>query len=240
MIYLYLALNTALKKAFHIIIIIVSLILLSCGGGSSDKSQGIIAYNVSYPKMDKNNLMFDFMPKKMVLKFKNNNYTTSLSAGMGMFKTDFVVNQEENEFSQLVKLINKKYILTLKGEEINESINHLPTFLIEYTGETKKILNYVCEKAIITVDNEANDAFTIFYTDQIELETPNWSNQFKGINGVMLEYQYEKYGICMRFKAKNIKFTEIDDSEFDLNEKYEHISEVRMDNEMQEIFDSFK
>jgi GLPGLI family protein len=240
MIYLYLALNTALKKVFHIIIIIVSLTILSCGGSSSDKSQGIIAYNVSYPKMDKHNLMFDFMPKKMVLKFKNNNYTTSLSAGMGMFKTDFVVNQEENEFSQLVKLINKKYILTLKGEEIEKSINHLPTFHIEYTGETKKILNYVCEKAIITVDNEANDAFTVFYTDQIELETPNWSNQFNGINGVMLEYQYEKYGICMRFKAKNIKFTEIDDSEFDLDAKYEHISEVRMDTEMQEIFDSFK
>lgn len=228
-----------MKRIFHVVIIIISLFLLSCGGNSSDKSQGIIAYKVSYPKMDKHNLMFDFMPKKMVLKFKDDKYKTTLSAGMGMFKTCFIVDQEEDQFSQLVKLINKKYILTLKGNEIIKSIDLLPAYHIEHTGETKKILNYVCEKVIITVDNEANDAFTVFYTDKIELSNPNWNNQFNGIDGVMLEYQYEKYGICMRFKAKNIKFTEIDDSEFEIDEKYEFISEAEMDNEMQEIFDSF-
>lgn len=228
-----------MKRIFHVVIIIISVFLLSCGGNSSDKSQGIIAYKVSYPKMDKHNLMFDFMPKKMVLKFKDDKYKTTLSAGMGMFKTSFIVDQEEDQFSQMVKLINKKYILTLKGDEIKKSINQLPSFHIEYTGETKKILNYVCEKAIITVDNEANDAFTVYFTDKIQLDNPNWNNQFNGIDGVMLEYQYEKYGICMRFKAKNIKFTEIDESEFEINEKYEFISEAEMDNEMQEIFDSF-
>ena len=56
----------------------------------------------------------------------------------------------------------------------------------------------------------------------------------------MLEYQYEKYGICMRFKAQNIKFTEIDDSEFEIDSKYVPISEVEMNKEMQEIFDSFQ
>ena len=143
--------------------------------------------------MDKKNFMLDFMPKKMTLKFKDNKYKTSLVAGMGMFKTNFIIDPDENEFSQLVKLINKKYILTLKDDEINKSISQLPAFHIEQTGETKKILNYICEKAIVTVDNEANDAFTVYYTDKIEIENPNWSNQFKGINGVMLEYQYEKY-----------------------------------------------
>ena len=240
MIYLYLALFIALKKAYHIFIIIISVTILSCGSDGSDKTQGIIAYKVTYPKMDKSNFMFDFMPKKMVLKFKNNNYTTSLSAGMGMYKTDFLVNQEENEFSQMVKLINKKYILTLKGDEIEKSINKLPAFHVEHTGETKKILNYVCNKAIITVDNESNDAFTVFYTDKIQIENPNWCNQFKEIDGVLLEYQYEKYGVCMRLKAKNIKFTEIDDNEFEISEKYEHISEEKMDKKMQDIFDTFK
>jgi len=229
-----------LKKVYHIIITIVSLSLLSCGAGVSGKSEGIIEYKVSYPKMDKKNFMLDFMPKKMTLKFKDNKYKTSLVAGMGMFKTNFIIDPDENEFSQLVKLINKKYILTLKDDEINTSISQLPAFHIEQTGETKKILNYICEKAIVTVDNEANDAFTVYYTDKIEIENPNWSSQFKGINGVMLEYQYEKYGICMRFKAQSIKFIEIEDKEFDLDEAYVHISEVEMNEEMQEIFDSFK
>jgi GLPGLI family protein len=229
-----------LKKALYILITIFSLSFIGCGGKPAGKSEGIIAYKVSYPKMDKKNFMLDFMPKKMVLKFKNNKYKTSLSAGMGMFKTNFVIDPDEHQFSQMVKLIDKKYKLTLKGDEVRESISKLPTYHVEYTGETKKILNYVCEKAVITVDNESNDAFTVFYTDKINIETPNSTNQFEDIKGVMLEYQYEKYGICMRFEAQDIKFTEIDDAEFEIDEEYSSISEVEMDKEMQDIFDSFK
>lgn len=190
--------------------------------------------------MDRKNFMYDFMPKKMILKFKDNRYKTSLSAGMGMFKTNFIIDPDEHQFSQMVKLIDKKYIVTLKGDEVVKSINQLPKYNIEQTGETKKILDYVCEKAIITVDNETNDAFTVFYTNKIYIETPNSTNQFEGIDGLMLEYQYEKYGICMRFKAQDIKFTSIDDSEFEIDTSYTKITEKAMDKEMQTIFDSFK
>ena len=239
MIYLCLVYFLMLKKVINILIVIISISLLSCGGGSSSDSQGIIVYKVSYPKMNKHNLMYDFMPKKMVLKFKDDKYVTNLSAGMGMFKTSIIVDKDEDQFSQMVKLINKKYILTLQGENITKSLENLPKYHIEYSGETKKILNYVCSKAIITVDNEANDAFTVYYTDRIKIETPNWSNQFKGIDGVLLEYQYEKYGVSMKFEAKDIKFTEVDDVEFEVDEKYESITEAAMNTEMQEIFDSF-
>ncbi len=239
-IFVFRAFSKYLRVVFHIIIIIISISLLSCGGSDTGKSEGIIEYEVSYPKMDKKNFMLDFMPKKMILKFKDNKYKTSLTAGMGMFKTNFVINPDENEISQMVKLINKKYILTLKDDEIVNSIDNLPAFHIEQTGETKNILNFNCKKAIITVDNESNDAFPVFYTDKIEIENPNSTNQFQGINGVMLKYQYEKYNICMQFKAKSITFTEVEDKEFDIDEKYEAVSEVEMDKEMQEIFNSFK
>jgi GLPGLI family protein len=213
--------------------------LFSCGNGSSNKTEGIILYKVTYPKMDKHNLMFDFMPNKMVMKFKDHKYTTDLSAGMGMFKTNFIVDKEADTFSQLVKLINKKYVLTLKGNAISASTALLPKLNIEFTDETKKILGYNCKKAIITIDNDEKEVFTVFYTNEIAIESPNWCNQFKDIDGVMLEYQYEKYDVTMRLKAQSIKFTKIDDSEFEISDEYENISEEKMDMEMKEIFDSF-
>jgi GLPGLI family protein len=213
---------------------------VGCGGKSNEKSEGVISYKVTYPKMDKSNFMFEFMPKKMELIFKDDKYITNLSAGMGLFKTSFLVDKDENEFSQLVKLVDKKYILTLKDEKVEESLSNLPTFTIEYSEETKQILDYICKKAVITVNNGSNDAFTVFYTDKINLETPNWCNQFKEISGVMLEYQYEKYDVCMRFTAENIEYKEIDDTEFEVDKKYVPLSEVDLDKEMQEIFDSFQ
>ena len=190
--------------------------------------------------MESDNFMLDFMPEKMVLTFKDNKYKTSLAAGMGMFKLNFIIDPEENQFSQTVKLIDKKYISTLKDKEITKSINQLPKYTVEHTGKSKKILDYVCEEVIITVGNEANDAFSAYYTNRIEIENPNSTNQFLDIPGVLLEYQYEKYGICMRFEAEEIKFTSIDDDEFELDKAYSSISESEMDKEMQAIFDSFK
>ncbi len=228
-----------MNKLLNIVALIALLISFGCGNEISEKNQGIIIYKVTYPKMDKNNFMMDFMPDKMVMKFKGGKYVTMLTAGMGMFKSSFIVNQDNDQFSQAVKLINKKYALTLEGEQISKSIENLPGYNIEFTDDYKKILNYNCKKAIVTVDNESHDAFEVYYTDRINIENPNWGTQFNSIDGVLLEYQYEKYDVCMRFEAKSIKFIEISDSEFDIDKGYEFISEKEMDKEMQEIFDSF-
>jgi hypothetical protein len=228
------------RKLLYILIPISVLFLSSCGSKSTGKSEGIITYKVSYPKMDKKNFMLDFMPKKMVLKFKDNKYITSLSAGMGMFQTKFIIDPEEEQFSQLVKLIDKKYSLTLKGSAVKESINRLPKFHVKALAETKNILNYTSKKVEVSIENKENEVFNVFFTDEIEIENPNSTNQFKDIKGVLLEYQYEKYGICMEFKATAIEFTKVEDSEFDLDKEYKAISEIEMNKEMQEIFDSFK
>jgi len=229
-----------LKKILHTLIIISTITLIGCGGKYNEKSEGIISYKISYHKMDKSNFMFEFMPKKMELIFKNDKYITNLSAGMGLFKTSFIIDKDKNEYSQLVKLVDKKYISTLKGKKIEESLALLPSFTIESTDETKQILNYTCKKSIITINNGSDDAFSVFYTDQINIETPNWFNQFKEIGGVMLEYQYEKYDVCMRFTAEKIEFKKIDDSEFEIDKKYVALSKEDLDKEMQEIFDSFR
>jgi len=229
-----------LKKLIYILLLFTGLTLLnSCGHDADDKSEGIITYKISYPKMDKGNFMLDFMPRKMVMKFQEDIYATNLSAGMGMFKSSFICDKNNGEFVQMVKLINKKYALQLDSEGIKKSIESRPALTVEHTNEVKNILGYNCKKAIVTVNNEKQDAFTVFYTDQINMETPNWCNDFVDIDGVMLEYQYEKYDVCMRFTASKIEFKEIDDKVFELSKDYVLISESEMDKEMQEIFDSF-
>jgi len=228
-----------LKNVSYILIILIPFILFSCKQESKKKSEGTITYKVSYPKMGKDNFMLDFMPKKMTMKFREDKYITNLSAGFGMFKTNFICDKDANKFSQLVKLIDKKYILDLEGEAIQESINKLPKFNVEFTSDTKKILGYKCKKAIVKIENNEQESFTVFYTNDINIETPNWCNQFQEIDAVLLEYQYEKYDITMRFEATEIKFEKLQDSEFEVSTDYELISETDMNKEMQEIFDSF-
>ena len=56
----------------------------------------------------------------------------------------------------------------------------------------------------------------------------------------MLEYQYEKYGICMKFNATKIKFESVKDNLFDISKDYQQLSVDEMEKEMIEIFESFK
>lgn len=230
----------ALNKYIYILISVFSLTLFThCKSDVETQSEGVIEFKVSYPKMEKTNFMLDFMPRKMVMKFKKDIYCTQLSAGMGMFKTSLICDKSQEEFIQQVKLINKKYALKLDKEGIKNYVESQPEISIEYTNDIKKILGYNCKKAIITVNNEKQDAFSVYYTDQIDLETPNWCNEFEGIDGVLLEYQYEKYDVCMRFTATKIHFKEVDLKDFELSKDYKLISQEEMDKEMQEIFDSF-
>ena len=221
-------------------ILLISLIFTRCSDSVSNQTEGVIEYGISYPKMDKDNFMRDFMPSKMKFSFKEDTYSNSFSAGMGMFKSSFICNKDDESFTQMVKLINKKYALTLSGDEISKSMSLKPSYSVEFTNDIKNIIGYNCNKAIVTVNNEAQDAFIVYYTDKINIETPNWCNEFIEIPGVMLEYQYEKYGVCMRFIAEKIKFKKIDEDEFSLPSEYKIISEPEMEKEMQEIFDSFK
>lgn len=228
------------KNIFFLFLLLGFLALFSCKDGVADQSEGVIEYDVSYPKMDKTNFMLDFMPKEMKMYFKDNKYITTVSAGMGTFKTEFLCDKATDEFFQLVKLINKKYVLRLEGEQIPKTLEMLPAYRIEFVDEYKEILGYTCKKAIVTVDNETNDAFSVYYTDQIKIENPNWCNQFAPIKGVMLEYQYDKYDICMRFEAKKINFEKVKDKIFEVPKDYQSVSFDEMEKEMTEIFESFK
>lgn len=220
--------------------LIIATTLWSCGGGNSGTSEGVIEYKISYPDVKKSSFMADFMPRTMVMKFKDGTYTTNLSAGMGMFKSQFICDKDDDSFIQKVKLINKKYALKLEGDHISTSLKNRPQLSVKLTDESKKILGYDCKKATITVKGDTSDFdFNVFYTDQIDIETPNWCTEFAGIDGVLLEYQYKKYDIVMKFTAKKITFQEISDEEFVLEEDYELISEEEMENEMYEIFKSF-
>lgn len=217
----------------------VSSLFYSCSDGVKDQTEGIIEYTVTYPKMEKDNFMRDFMPNKMHVKFKNNTYSNSLTAGMGMFKSSFICNKANEDYIQIVKLINKKYALHLVKDEITKSMSNKTSYSIEFTNDVKNIIGYNCNKATVTVNNESHDAFTVFYTDKIKIDTPNWCNEFVEIPGVLMEYQYEKYDVCMRFTATKIEFKKVDDDEFVLPKDYKLISEPEMDKEMKEIFDSF-
>lgn len=200
-------------------------------------NEGEIEFDVSYPKMSSDNFMIDVLPDKMVLTFQEDRYITEITAGMGMFRTNFMSDADNMELTQLVKLLNKKHKLTLNQDGVKEMLEKNPKYKVEFTNETKEIAGYHCKKANITTSGD--ETFSVFYTEDINIKTPNWATPYHEINGVLLEYQMEKYDLCMRFTATNVTTIEVEDELFESFNDYEEISEQEMDEKLSEIFESF-
>ena len=222
--------------------VIISVLFDACNGGLFDRriSEGIIDYEVSYPSISPDDMLAGLMPSAMSMKFKNNRFNAELSAGMGMFKTNFISNSNEHNLINSVKLINKKYATKLDKEAVSKMNEKYSHFYISKLDETKEIAGYKCKKALVVFDDVANESFYVYYTDEINIKDPNWSNIFKDISGVLLEYQMERYGIMMKFTAKSVTKAKVEDSEFQLSSDYENLTLADLEKEINAIFETFK
>ena len=196
-------------------------------------SEGLIEYDAKV--VDEANPMASLAPSKMTIKFKNNYSAAEMSAGMGLFTTSFISNQEKKSLTQLVKLLNKKFSLVQNETEIKKENEQYAMEIIP-TKEMKVIAGYNCKKAHVKLKDEFATEFDIFYTDELDIKNPNFANPYNMIDGVLMEYQLKKFGLEMRFTAKMVKPEEIEDSTFELPTDNKPISQQ----EMNELFEGLQ
>lgn len=227
------------KRAFHqLLAFLVFIIVLGYGctnkGSGSGISEGIIEYDAE--PVDKAHPMADLAPSKMTVKFKDNRSCVDLSAGMGLFSTSFISDPETHTMIQLVKLLNKKYVHVFDTTELKKENCLGPRMIIEKSNETKMIAKYKCKKATIKFPGNDHASFDVYYTNEIGIREPNWSNPFCEIDGVLMEYQLTRHGMEMHFTARSVTPTDVDDAVFEVPEDYKVIGKPELD----ELFNAFQ
>ena len=196
------------------------------GGSGNTASQGWIEYDVT--AVDPSNPMADLAPNKMLVKFKEKRSVAEMSAGMGLLTMTFVSDYNTKTVTQLVKLLNKKYASTANAEELQKEKNN-SGITVTKTNDTKLIAGFKCKKAKVTCANHSHPDFDVYYTDEIELENPNWGNEYSDIDGVLMEYQLKRYNIELLFTARKVEKKHVEDSEFDRPADYKLITQKELD-----------
>jgi len=234
-------LNTSIKSTIALFLFIATMIG-GCDSALFDKriNEGIIEYEITYPKLDPNNVMADFMPDKMTMTFKDNVLLNEIAAGWGTFKTQLIANSNDYSFMQLVKLFSKKSATVLDKNAMDDYNKDYPEFLITYFDETKVIAGYNCKKALVIYTDVSLPYFYAYYTDEIRFKDPNWSVPFSEFDGVLLEYEMENYGILMHFIATSVTDAHVDDEVFALPDDYGRVTFKEMQEQMDELFSSFQ
>ena len=229
-----------MKILFKVITVLTIPLFISgaCKEESSDLSEGVITYDISYPRPIEDKWMEKLMPTEMEMQFKNNNINTELTFGLGMIKIGYITNTEDKHLHEMLKFMRKRNVSHRGIKQVDDLLLQIPNHKIELKTDTKSIAGFLCYKAIVKVESPANPyTYDLWYTNEIKLKDPNWCTPFKSIPGVLMEYRVERFNVVMHFTAIDVETLEIQDTEFMVPKKYKEISIEAMEKNLQDLKD---
>lgn len=203
-------------------------------------NEGLIEYEVTFPYLDdSNNMLASLLPEKMLMYFQHDKYTTELATVGGLFKNRFVSSHDDQTLVHQLKVFKKRIEARYNKTAVQHQINSMPQLTIIETNEVDTVAGFPCKKAIGIFDHISLPEMTIYYTDKINIESPNWFTQFSSIEGVLMQYEVEQLGIRMRFRAKSVQSLKVDPKHLLPEPDYEHVSPDQLQVEIQELLNSF-
>ena len=183
--------------------------------GGKNIREGVIEYEVAYPKLDPHSMVAAVLPNKAYLRFKNNNMITEMS-GM-MFSISYISNQSNKSVEQTFSLLNQKSVSDISSADMKR-LNGSFLSSIEEGTQVKQIAGFKCKEAIVTL--QTGEVIHVYYTQDIGIDNPNWSNPYSKIDGVLMDFQLESYGLSMHLSAKTVLPKKIEDSSFEVSSDY--------------------
>ncbi len=159
----------------------------------------------TFPDYDPDGLMAGMLPEKTTLSFNEEQQAVDLSAGMGVFRTSMVVNTPEKVMDYHMSVMSKRMVAELHPRDLLAFNKESQALTILYTNEVDTIVGYPCKKAIAVYDGiEQGRGRELWYTDAIDMDSPNWYGPFSEVPGVLLRYEVIQYGIRMRLDATSV------------------------------------
>jgi len=222
--------NLYFKQAILFFSLVGVLFFNSCSkiDYSGKVKEGIIEYDIEYLNSTEVSVS-NLLPKRMVIKFKNNNTINKIESFSGIVSFTHLSNYKKKKHVTLVKLLNKKFQYHEENTLSSLNFESLPGMKLIPTDEYTKIAGYNCRKVRATFEDSTDASFDIYYTNEIKIANPNRNTPYKEIEGVLLQFDVKMYNFNVRFKANSIQKCKVSDSEFAVPVDYKMVNKDTME-----------
>lgn len=219
-------------------LLLLSLFLWNCGSEDATP-QGVIVYNVSYPVLE-HSILENVLPSEMTILYKGDMARGQLRSVGGIVNSEFISNQQTKMFKQLLKSYQDYYVCELDQEGVNEFISTFPSLRFEKTAETINVAGFNCEVTLAyNNDNPDESPMRVYHTKELNISNPNWYTQFNEIDGVLMGYELEQFGMTMRLEAKEVLERPVEDAAFLVDGKYQSVNSDEMESKFQHLISEF-
>jgi len=223
--------------SYQCTIIIISIITnISCQRKQTDNIQykGILTYKINYLQTNINSTISKkLLPQKMVLEFDNNYSVITLEGFIGFFKLVNIINFKTKRCTTILEILGKKY---LSFGEKNSKIccfDAMKNMRIIKTGEKTILHGLNATKAIIQLPDEI---FEVYYTTDIGITNPNFNNDYKDIDGVLLDFRLKMEGTYMHLKVDKFEIINLKEPiNIKLPDRYTVITRKQMNEIMKKL-----
>lgn len=223
----------------------MSLLVAACSTISNevfDKriSEGIIEYRVSFPEMTDESITASLLPESMIYEFNEKAFSSHFEAAGGVFKNRIVANRDTKTVEHQLKIFRKKIKVKMDNTGVIQMLSNYPKMTVIETEDTDTIAGYHCKKALVVYEDVDIPEIEVFYTTDIKMESPNWCTQYRDIEGVLMAYELEEFGVRMRLEAESVQNTPLDPEALATQDDYTEISRESMDVELEQLVETFE
>lgn len=226
-------------------LVIMSVLIVACNQISSHAfknkiSEGVIEYSISFPEMETESLTATLMPETMTYAFKKNAFASYFEAAGGVFKNRIIADKDKKTVEHQLKVFRKKVKVDMDETAVLQMVAKYPKMAVIKTEEVDTIAGYPCKKALVVFEDVNMADIEVYYTTDIQMDNPNWCTQYHEIEGVLMAYEIEQFGIRMRLIAKSVKEKKVAPEILQPEGDYTPISRESMDVEIAQLVETFE
>ncbi len=227
-----------IRQKYLIIVIAVFLIFQgSCKKASlSHERQGMIIYSITYLENDLEKFSTDLLPKKLTVRFRNDNTAMEIDGFFGLFNICNVINVKKKTNITYLNVLDKKFYYEGKFDEPAAGFGKIPKLTIRPGTHSREICGYMAKEAYVVLPgNEV--PIPVYYTTDIPVQNPNWATPYRDINGVLLEFYLHISKLKMKLTATGVYFKDIDEKYFAPRKNYIKVSRKQFEDILNKLME---
>jgi GLPGLI family protein len=206
----------------------ISIFLFGCDNLVLNKPEGIVEYDVTYLS-NSSEIPTHVLPKKVILRFQGNKANTSIEGFMGLFSLTNISDLKSRSNILLLKVMDNRYYYSSKANDASFIFEGLENMEVVFDTEEKVIAGYNCKKAIVSLPDTTIAPFEVYYNDEIGVRSPNRTNPYYQVDGVLMQFNINVKGIEMQLVASSFKDEKQDDEYFKIPKGYKSVSRNKID-----------
>lgn len=200
-----------MKKKFVPIFFLFAIVM-----GIQAQAQKINQCKVDYdveileaPEMDE---MTKAMMADMTISLAFKDKAARVEMYMAMMNVVVIADDEAKKGVMLMEMMGQKMAKPMDESELDQGNEPLEDYEVEITGRTKKIAGHVCKEAVVTAAE--GGTYTVWYTEDIEVEAQSTGYTYSKIEGFPLEMDIDQDDMKIRMKASEVSTKGLTDDMF--------------------------